>query len=62
MLFRSIAGFLFNAGYSLPTTALALSVGSLLGAGMLLLLRLDTGSAAEATGPASPQAPAAGRA
>ena len=57
-----IAGFLFNAGYSLPTTALALSVGSLLGAGMLLLLRLDTGSAAEATGPASPQAPAAGRA
>lgn len=40
------AGFLFNAGYSLPTTALALSVGSLLGAGMLLLLRLDTGSAA----------------
>jgi len=43
-----IAGFLFNAGYSLPTTALALSVGSLLGAGMLLLLRLDTGSAVEA--------------
>jgi hypothetical protein len=54
-----IAGFLFNAGYSLPTTALALSVGSLLGAGMLLLLRLDTGSAVEAAGP---QAPAAGRA
>lgn len=43
-----IAGFLFNAGYSLPTTALALSVGSLLGAGMLLLLRLDSGSAVEA--------------
>lgn len=56
-----IAGFLFNAGYSLPTTALALSVGSLLGAGMLLLLRLDAGSAAEATRPGS-QAPAEGRA
>jgi benzoate transport len=56
-----IAGFLFNAGYSLPTTALSLSVGSLLGAGMLLLLRLDTDSATEVTTP-GPQAPAAGRA
>jgi benzoate transport len=56
-----IAGFLFNAGYSLPTTALALSVGSLLGAGMLLFLRLDTDGAAETTRP-RPQAPAAGRA
>ena len=49
-----IAGFLFNAGYSLPTTALALSVGSLLGAGMLLLLRMDTGSAVEAARQGSP--------
>jgi benzoate transport len=56
-----IAGFLFNAGYSLPTTALTLSVGSLLGAGMLLLLRLDTDSAAEAARP-GPQAAAQGRA
>ncbi len=43
-----IAGFLFNAGYGLPATALALSVGSLLGAGMLLLLKLDAGGTAEA--------------
>ena len=56
-----IAGFLFNAGYSLSTTALALSVGSLLGAGMLLLLRLDTSSVAEPTSQ-SPQVSAPGRA
>ncbi|HEY6508208.1 MAG TPA: MFS transporter [Vicinamibacterales bacterium] len=43
-----IAGFLFNAGYGLPATAMALSVGSLLGAGMLLLLKLDAGGTAEA--------------
>jgi benzoate transport len=42
-----IAGFLFNAGYSLPTTAMALAVGSVLGAGMLLLLKLDTDAVAE---------------
>ena len=37
-----IAGFLFTAGYSLPTVALVLAIGSLLGAGMLLLLKLET--------------------
>jgi MFS family permease len=56
-----IAGFLFNAGFSLATTALALSVGSLLGAAALLLLRLDSGGASEVARP-GPEAPAAGRA
>jgi len=36
------AGFLFSAGYSLPTTALVLAMGSFFGAGMLMLLKLDT--------------------
>lgn len=35
------AGFLFEAGYSLPTVAFTLSLGSLLAAGMLLLLKLE---------------------
>ena len=38
---RSSPGFLFTAGYSLPTIAMVLAVGSLLGAGMLLLLKLE---------------------
>ena len=37
-----IAGFLFVAGYSLPTVALTLGLGSLLAAGVLLLLRLES--------------------
>jgi MFS family permease len=37
-----VAGFLFAAGYSLPTVALLLALGSILGAGMLLMLELDT--------------------
>ncbi len=36
------AGLLFSAGYSLPTTALVLAMGSFFGAGMLMLLKLDT--------------------
>jgi MFS family permease len=36
------AGLLFSAGYSLPTTALVLGMGSFFGAGMLMLLKLDT--------------------
>jgi MFS family permease len=36
------AGFLFASGYSLPTTALVLAMGSFFGAGMLMLLKLDT--------------------
>jgi benzoate transport len=36
------AGFLFSAGYSLPTTAFVLAMGSFFGAGMLMLLKLDT--------------------
>jgi benzoate transport len=37
-----IAGFLFAAGYALPTVSLVMAVGSLIAAGMLLLLRLET--------------------
>jgi benzoate transport len=37
-----IAGFLFAAGYSLPTTALIMSIGSLVGAATLTLLPLDS--------------------
>jgi benzoate transport len=37
-----IAGFLFAAGYSLPTVALMLALGSFLGAMVLLLLTLET--------------------
>jgi benzoate transport len=36
-----IAGFLFAAGYSLPSVALLLALGSLLAAGMLLMLKLE---------------------
>jgi benzoate transport len=36
-----IAGFLFTAGYGLPTVALIMALGSLLSAGMLVLLRLE---------------------
>jgi benzoate transport len=54
-----VAGFLFNAGFSLPTTAMSLAVGSLLGAGVLMLLKLDTDAVAEKP---RPQTPALGRA
>ena len=37
-----VAGFLFAAGYSLPTVAMLLAFGSLLAAGMLLMLALDS--------------------
>lgn len=52
-----LAGLLFAAGYSLPTTAMVLALGSLFGAGMLLLLKLDTDRSAEEN-----QASALGRA
>jgi benzoate transport len=38
-----IAGFLFRAGYSLPSVALVMSVGSLVAAGILATLRLQAG-------------------
>jgi hypothetical protein len=34
-----LAGFLFQAGYGLPTVSLLISLGSLIAAGALLLLR-----------------------
>jgi benzoate transport len=36
-----LAGLLFSAGYSLSTTALVLAMGSVFGAGMLMLLKLE---------------------
>ncbi len=36
-----IAGFLFAAGYSLPTVALLLALGSMLAATVLLFLKLE---------------------
>jgi MFS family permease len=36
-----IAGFLFAAGYSLPTVSLTMALGSLLAAGVLLWLKLE---------------------
>lgn len=35
------AGFLFTAGYTLPTVAFIMALGSLLGAGVLMLLKLE---------------------
>jgi benzoate transport len=40
-----IAGFLFRAGYSLPSVAVVMSVGSLVAAGILATLRLQAGHA-----------------
>jgi benzoate transport len=37
-----IAGYLFTFGYSLPVVALTMALGSLLAAGMLLLLKLES--------------------
>jgi benzoate transport len=51
-----IAGFLFTAGYSLPTVSLLMGAGSLVAAGLLVLLRLDTER--PAVEPASRHAPA----
>jgi benzoate transport len=36
-----LAGFMFTAGYSLPTVALTMAFGSLVAAGVLLLLKLE---------------------
>jgi benzoate transport len=36
-----LAGFLFNAGYTLPSVAMVMAFGSLIGAVVLLLLKLD---------------------
>jgi MFS family permease len=37
-----IAGYLFNFGYPLPTVALTMAIGSLVGAAVLTMLRLDS--------------------
>jgi benzoate transport len=42
-----IAGFLFNAGYSLPTVSILLAMGSLFAAAVLLMLRLDSEPASQ---------------
>ncbi len=51
-----LAGVLFTAGYSLATTAMVLAVGSLLGAGMLLMLKLEGDRIAEVPRPQRPSA------
>ena len=43
MLAPIVAGFLFAAGYSLPAVAFMMALGSLVAAGVLLLLRLEGG-------------------
>src|SRR5690606_16166703 len=43
-----VAGFLFEGGAALPTVALAMGIGSLFAAGVLMLLKLE---------PSSPKAP-----
>ena len=59
-----IAGFLFTAGYSLPTVSLLMALGSLFGAGVLLLLKLEGDrDFAQTPAPRMPRvAPARGRA
>jgi len=42
-----IAGYLFQFGFSLPTVSFALGAGSILGAVMVLLLKLDDKAAEE---------------
>lgn len=42
MLAPVVAGFLFQGGYALPTVAIAMSLGSVLAAGLLWLLPLKT--------------------
>src|SRR5262245_4870131 len=49
-----IAGFLFTAGYSLPTVALMLALGSLIAAFMLMLLKLETDRSIATTEQARP--------
>jgi len=44
-----IAGFLFTAGYSLPTVALLMSFGSLVAAGILSFLKIETDQAVTST-------------
>ena len=42
-----IAGFLFQYGFSLPTVSFALGAGSIIGAVMLLLLKIEDKTAEE---------------
>lgn len=41
-----VAGFLFNAGYALPSVSMTMAVGSLLAAGVLAMLKLNPGQPA----------------
>jgi benzoate transport len=47
-----IAGFLFQGGFSLPTVSFALGAGSILGAVMLFMLKLEDKAAEESAVPA----------
>jgi benzoate transport len=60
-----LAGFLFTAGYSLPVVAFTMALGSLLAAGVLVLLKLDGDRPVPVRadgGVAATQMPAPGRA
>ena len=55
MLAPVVAGFLFQGGYALPTVAIAMSLGSVLAAGLLWLLPLKTADeGASETGTTAP--------
>jgi benzoate transport len=58
MLAPIVAGFLFKAGYALPTVAILMSLGSLLAAGLLVLLRFTPADdrASEGGAPAATRA------
>jgi benzoate transport len=47
VLAPAVAGFLFKAGYDLPTVALMMSFGSLVAAGLILMLKLKSTPEAE---------------
>ena len=57
-----IAGFLFTAGFTLPTVAMLMSVGSVFAAVMLLLLKLEPDRPAAERTPVATPIPATGRA
>jgi MFS family permease len=50
-----IAGFLFEAGYGLPTVALMMAFGSMMAAVVLLLLKLDSEGSAQPISRRDPQ-------
>lgn len=56
-----VAGFLFAAGYSLPTVAFTMALGSLLAAGVLTMLKLQTDRPRSHRGVTATPIPVSGR-